>query len=458
MKRKVFKVLGFLPFVFMLIVLVPVAGMASIELSKLVGLRPIPVPVVGTGSMYPSLYWAKSEGGPEDESQSVIEEYRTTPHLYRYFRGVTIFGHTLARHTINHGAMVAFKSDKTAEILTSEDKDNSSGFIKRVIGVPGDTIELRDGFTYRNGELVSEPYIASPRSTYGGTTLKDCEKFIVPPDNYFVLGDNRKVSSDSRYELGLVQDADINFILPQDLQSIYTSLWRDTTKDRQLMGSPSLSSDEFLHLVNTKRLSLGLSNLTLKSALLKSSTLRAQHLLDDDSKSYSMQNALSSANYSNIVLGEFISHGHFTAQELLENLLFNAGTSKQILNQDYSDLGISAVNKEVNGCPTQIIVGHLGGYLPASYDQSVIDSWRSLGDNLRSIIPSWEAAKDYESIDQTKLSMLLALLHTRLSLAEEIVQSMEKRAWLTPDQQARIKADQDSATRATQLTSELNQE
>ena len=224
------------------------------------------------------------------------------------------------------------------------------------------------------------------------------------------------------------------------------------------MGSPSLSSDEFLHLVNTKRLSLGLSNLTLKSALLKSSTLRAQHLLDDDSKSYSMQNALSSANYSNIVLGEFISHGHFTAQELLENLLFNAGTSKQILNQDYSDLGISAVNKEVNGCPTQIIVGHLGGYLPASYDQSVIDSWRSLGDNLRSIIPSWEATKDYESIDQTKLSMLLALLHTRLSLAEEIVQSMEKRAWLTPDQQARIKADQDSATRATQLTSELNQE
>ena len=454
MKRKVFKVLGFLPFVFMLIVLVPVAGMASIELSKLVGLRPIPVPVVGTGSMYPSLFWAKSEGGPEDESQSVIEEYRTTPHLYRYFRGVTIFGHTLARRTINHGAMVAFKSDKTAEILTSEDKDNSSGFIKRVIGVPGDTIELRDGFTYRNGELVSEPYIASPRSTYGGTTLKDCEKFIVPPDNYFVLGDNRKVSSDSRYELGLVQDADINFILPYAKQGIYRSLWRDPNKDRELLGQPTLSSEEFVKLVNEKRN----QKLTLKPSLTKSSTLRGQNLLKDENTSYSMQNALSSANYSNIVLGEFISHGHFTAQELLENLLFNAGTSKQILNQDYSDLGISAVNKEVNGCPTQIIVGHLGGYLPASYDQSVIDSWRSLGDNLRSIIPSWEAAKDYESIDQTKLSMLLALLHTRLSLTEEIVQVMEKRAWLTPDQQARIKADQDSATRATQLTSELNQE
>ena len=458
MKFRIFKVIGLVPLILMLLVLVTVVGMATTELSKLVGLRSIPVPVVGTGSMYPSLFWAKSEGGPEDESQSVIEEYRTTPHLYRYFRGVTIFGYTLLHRTINRGDMVAFKSEATAKILATEDKDISSGFIKRVIGVPGDTIELRDGFVYRNGELISEPYIASPRSTYGGTTLKDCEKLTVPQGNYFMLGDNRKVSSDSRYELGLVQDADINFILPLDLQSIYTSLWRDTTKDRQLMGSPSLSSDEFLRLVNTKRLSQNLPKLTLKPALLKSSTLRAQHLLDDDSTSYSMQNALSSANYSNIVLGEFISHGHFTTQELLENLLFNTGTTKQILNQDYSDLGISAVNKEVNGCPTQIIVGHLGGYIPASYDQSVIDSWRSLADNLRSIIPSWEAAKDAQNIDQVKLTALLALLQTRLSLAAEIVQAMEHRAWLTSDQQARIKADQENATRATQLSNDLNKE
>lgn len=68
-------------------------------------------------------------------------------------------------------------------------------YIKRVIGLPGETVEIRrDGYVYINGQRLDEPYIQ------GGIT--ECHSrgctWIVPSDSVFVLGDNRRNSSDSR--------------------------------------------------------------------------------------------------------------------------------------------------------------------------------------------------------------------------------------------------------------------
>lgn len=447
-----------LPVVLVVMVGVPVISMAYTEISKVLGLRTIPISVMGTGSMYPSLFWESSEGGPEDESKKLVEEYRTTPNLYHFYAGLQIFGRTYLHRTIGYGDMVSFKNDQTVKILEENNQDISNGFIKRVIAVPGDTVELRDGFVYKNSQLLSEPYIASPRSTYGGETLKDCKRLTIPEGHYFVLGDNRKVSTDSRSELGLIQEGDIEFILPYAEQQLYRSLWRDTSEDSKLLGQPTLSAADFLSLVNTERAAKKLAKLSLSPGLTKSSTLRADKLLHDENTTFGMQQAVDQVGYSNIVLGEFVSFGHYTAKELLENLLYNQSTAKQILNSDYSDLGISDVSRDVGGCPTQIIVGHLGGYIPASYDQATVSSWTKLRDNLISIIPSWEKAIDYNGVDQAKLSELLTLLRRRLALAQEIIATMDKKEWLSDDQQARIKSDNLDSTKAESLSNELNRQ
>jgi signal peptidase I len=72
-------------------------------------------------------------------------------------------------------------------------KDRSKSFIKRVLGVPGDEVEIRSGIVYVNGARMSEPYLKREFQDY-----KSFGKAIVPAGQYFVLGDHRNSSNDSR--------------------------------------------------------------------------------------------------------------------------------------------------------------------------------------------------------------------------------------------------------------------
>lgn len=91
-------------------------------------------------------------------------------------------------HAIHRGDIVVFKRPP-AEANDPTIKD----LIKRVIGLPGDTISGHDGQVYINGNALKESYL--PR----GTATSDFPPSTVPKDQYFVMGDNRGNSKDSRY-------------------------------------------------------------------------------------------------------------------------------------------------------------------------------------------------------------------------------------------------------------------
>ena len=89
------------------------------------------------------------------------------------------------------GAIHPFGLPRAGDIVVFHyPKDPSRDFIKRVVAVPGDIIEIRAGLVFLNDEKLDEPYIkASPAYSR--------ERMVMPEGQFFVLGDNRANSSDS---------------------------------------------------------------------------------------------------------------------------------------------------------------------------------------------------------------------------------------------------------------------
>ncbi len=83
-------------------------------------------------------------------------------------------------------------------VVLKNPRDESQDFIKRVIAVPGDTIKISNNAVYLNGQLLNEPYLPTGRPTPSGAFLTEGKTITAAENQYFVLGDNREHSSDSR--------------------------------------------------------------------------------------------------------------------------------------------------------------------------------------------------------------------------------------------------------------------
>jgi signal peptidase I len=122
-------------------------------------------------------------------------------------------GPIIPYHEVRHGDIIVFLHPKEPGMYV----------VKRIIGIPGDRIRLRDGKVYRNGEELKEPYVIHSvgnnvpyRDQFPSAPAEDDPnvkpewpivmrehvkngELVIPPDNFFGMGDNRDVSLDSRF-------------------------------------------------------------------------------------------------------------------------------------------------------------------------------------------------------------------------------------------------------------------
>ena len=97
---------------------------------------------------------------------------------------------------VNIGDVVVVKNEMTEGKM----------FIKRIEGIPGDTVVIKDGKLYRNGVVVDEGFASIAYAGLFATETK------LGADEYFVLGDNRNNSEDSRY-IGAIKKEDIKHVV-----------------------------------------------------------------------------------------------------------------------------------------------------------------------------------------------------------------------------------------------------
>ena len=127
-------------------------------------------------------------------SGSMLQTLQIGDHLLvtKFAYGVKIpFTHKMIieRPGPQHGDIVVFEFPE----------DPSKDFIKRVIGVPGDVIEIKDKQVFRNGVLLVEPYIQHVDASTSVPRRDNFGPVMVPENKYFVMGDNRDESYDSRF-------------------------------------------------------------------------------------------------------------------------------------------------------------------------------------------------------------------------------------------------------------------
>jgi signal peptidase I len=417
--------------------------------------------IVGTGSMYPT--WDKGTKGKSNKD--LAKEIITTAGFLPYPNGIVIGGKRYLGHTLGRGDIITWENDATRE-LTSRDGANPAGLLKRIIGLPGDTIELRDGIVYLNNEPQKEPYIAKPRSTFGEKFLKECQAVTVPQDAIFAMGDNRKGSSDSR-EIGFAPIKDIRLVLPLEKQKgKLDKNWHDATNDLSDTVKPTIDRNRFVELLNEKRKENGATPVKYEPKLDKSAQIRAESLLKNNTTqqqaSYDVvSSAMSKAGYWNSYVWEWSLEGYYTADELVEDYLERDSTDAKNVwfDKKFDDIGIAEVQGSLNGCPTQLIVVHAAGYIPPNYKKEDIESWKTSLSRLREIQPSWSSLKNNSSFyekNKTDVDRINEIIGVRIANISAIVSKMEANQWLSAAEQRMIDQDKPLYDEQEAIATRLN--
>lgn len=358
---------------------------------------------------------------------------------------------------IKRGDIVTFSNEQIEKVK----KEKGASYVKRVIALAGDVFEIREGFIFINGKLVDEPYIANGRSTYGGEKISECQKIKVPEGKLLVLGDNRKLSSDSR-ELGLIPLSDIQTYLHMEDQEKYKIRWRDSSEDKNLINKSSFITDKYIVFLNKEREKRNLIPLKLNQTLSKSAKLRAETMLKFNDLSWSatisgypMWRSMADAGYSNISYGEYPLLGYYNADELIAFEKEHQDILEFFMNKDYQDIGISTFIGEMNGCPTEIILQQVAGYVPPNYDQSTIQSWEKSLSNLREIQPGWLNLKNNNYMYgkyKSDIDNINNLISIRIANLENIVSRMKNNQWASGE----MKEDKELFNQIDGLANKLN--
>lgn len=153
---------------------------------------------------------------------------------------------------INEAVYVFGEPERGEVIVFKSPGDDEKYFIKRIIGIPGDKIEIKDGNVFVNDIQIEEDYLNGENKGNTKTYFSSFSEFLVPEDHYFLLGDNRNSSTDSRSCFGHTIDIECKnnpqraFIKNEDIRGKAWFVWWPLSNIRLIKTAdyPELKNQE----------------------------------------------------------------------------------------------------------------------------------------------------------------------------------------------------------------------
>jgi hypothetical protein len=151
--------------------------------------------------------------------------------------------------------------------------------------------------------------------------------------------------------------------------------------------------------------------------------------------------------------------GFGTEFDVFDAFVENPNSTDFLLNKDYDEIGVSTFIGELNGCPVQVVVQHLAGYIPPKYNSSDIENWKNGLTKLKEIQPSWEKLKTYEAFykdNKTDIDRINDIISIRTNRISALISRMEAGEWFTDEEKKWMDEDSALGVEQNQISERLN--
>lgn len=358
--------------------------------------------------------------------------------------GSTVSLHSPKKFSPARGDIISFTSKETGDLH----------LLKRIIALPGESLVLKNGRVMINNQLANEPFTNEQNLTYGNTFVSDCQAITVPDNSFFVMGDNRRVSRDSR-AIGVVPRDLVAGIIKSDSSFSLDSLESIPTE----FAPDRLNAKEVLKLLNEKRKDASVNPLVSHATLTGLADTRAQEISDNfeswKAGSSPVEKSLTQSGYRYNLIHEYVTFGYLNPQIVIEQIFNQMIEKDYAISSKFTEIGIGVATRKYLECEYPVVTFIYSWPSIPTYDPDTINFWSKEAQTTTKLISDLQSWVGMGKFEETKLRNLISSISEIALIATRISNKMENRQWLTAQDHADTRRYQDLVKSSNATLEEL---
>jgi signal peptidase I len=330
--------------------------------------------------------------------------------------------HSPKKYSLERGDIVSFINTETSGIH----------YIKRIIGLPGEKITLKNGYVFVNDKALVEDYTLDQLPTFGNTFLNNCYPQTVPKNHFLVLGDNRTVSMDSRV-IGFISKDDIDGVIKTKLNYEFQS---DNIQSNILKNK--INPELLIQKINTIRKEKNTSELLMNKNLNEIAELRSKSIVENFSNwkksSTPLKDLLQKNNYKSSAYYEFVTFGYLDEENIVKQILESSIDKIAFMSGNFYEIGVASDTNTVGDCSFPVITIIISWPDKPTYSPEIISFWADENTKNNKKLALLQDAMNYPGANIASIQEVKNILIEMSNISSNINQQIANNEWLDTEQ------------------------